>query len=436
MATFSYVGRDASGQSVTGNVDADNEGTARDRLREQGTFVQSVRPVKGAKTTAVAKGQQTGVAVAKKEKKKFTFGGKVKLVDLSVFCRQFSTMIDAGVSLVRCLSVLQEQCPNPTLKRILTDIQVEVESGNTLSRAMTKYPRVFSPLFVGLIKAGEVGGVLEESLQRLSSFLEKDMETRRKVKSAMTYPTIVIFAAFVIVIGLTTFVLPSFFQVFKDLGLKDDQLPGPTQFLMNFSALLRGGFPTRQIILVVCLIAFIAGFKSFTRTKVGRRIYDRFKLKIPVFGNLNHKVALSRFARTLSTLLVSGVPILQALETVAGTVDNVIIGDAILDARTSIREGERIGDPLQKSGQFPPMVVQMISIGEESGALDAMLTKIAEFYEDEVDAALSSLTAAIEPVLMVFLGVIVGFIVVSVFLPMTSIISQMSGGGGDKGDGE
>lgn len=436
MATFSYAGRDASGQTVTGNVDADNEGAARDRLREQGMFVQSMRTLKATKTTAVAKGQQSGVAVAKKEKKKFVFGGKVKLVDLSVFCRQFSTMIDAGVSLVRCLSVLQEQSPSPTLKRILADIQVEVESGNTLSRAMSKYPRVFSPLFVGLIKAGEVGGVLEESLQRLSQFLEKDMELRRKVKSAMTYPTIVTVAAFIIVIGLTTFVLPNFFQVFKDLGLKNDQLPGPTQFLMNVSATLREGFPMRQIILGICFVAFIIGFKQFIRTKTGRRIWDRFKLKAPVFGNLNHKVALARFARTLSTLLVSGVPILQALETVAGTVDNAIIGEAILDARTSIREGERIGDPLQKSGQFPPMVVQMISIGEESGALDAMLTKIAEFYEDEVDAALSSLTAAIEPVLMVFLGVIVGFIVVSVMLPMVSIIGQMSGGGGDDKNGD
>lgn len=435
MATFTYSARDASGQSATGNVDAEHEAAARDKLREQGMFVQSLRPLKGTKTTAVAKGAQSGVATQKKkEKGGFSFGG-VKLVDLSVFCRQFSTMIDAGVSLVRCLSVLQEQTPNPKLKRIIADIQVEVESGNTLSRAMQKYPRVFSPLFIGLVKAGEVGGVIEESLQRLSSFLEKDMELRRKVKSAMTYPTIVMIAAFIIVMVLTVVVLPNFFKVFRDLGMRDDQMPGPTQFMMAVSNTLVQGFPVRQIILLIGAVVFVIGFKQFVRTKTGRRFWDRFKLKAPVFGKLNHRIALARFARTLSTLLVSGVPILQAMETVAGTVDNEIIGEAILDARTSIREGDRIGDPLQRSGQFPPMVVQMISIGEESGALDAMLTKIAEFYEDEVDAALSSLTAAIEPVLIVVLGLVVGFIVVSTLLPMTTIISSLSGGGSEDKNG-
>lgn len=430
MASFAYVARDSSGQSVNGNVDAENESAARDRLREQGMFVQSMRPVKGSR--AVARGGQTAVATRPKEKRQFVFGG-VKLVDLTLFCRQFSTMIDAGVSLVRCLSVLQEQSPNPRLKMILADIQVEVESGNTLSRAMAKYPRVFSPLFIGLIRAGEVGGVIEESLQRLASFLEKDMELLRKVKGAMTYPTIVVIAAISIVLGLTIGVLPKFFQVFADLGLKKESMPGPTVFMMDVTQALTAGWPTRQIVLIVVLVALFIGFKQFVRTKTGRHIWDRFRLKMPVFGKLNHKIALSRFARTLSTLLVSGVPILQAMETVAGTVDNVIIGDAILDARTSIREGDRIGDPLQRSGQFPPMVVQMISIGEESGALDAMLTKIAEFYEDEVDSAIESLTSAIEPVLIVFLGVVVGFIVVSTMLPMTSIIGQMSGGGADDG---
>jgi len=425
MATYTYTARDASGQSVSGNVDGADEAAARDRLREQGMFVQSLVPARGSKAPAR---KNTGVAVQKKEKKQFFFGG-VKLVDLSVFCRQFSTMIDAGVSLVRCLSVLQEQSPNPKLKQILGDIQVEVESGNTLSRAMAKYPRVFSPLFIGLIKAGEVGGVIEESLQRLSTFLEKDMELRRKVKAAMTYPTIVMIAAIVIVLVLTTVVLPNFFQVFKDLGLKDEDLPGMTVFMMKTSEFLRAGFPGRQLIFAVVAIALFIGFKQFIRTKTGKRIWDRFKLKAPVFGKLNHRIALARFSRTLSTLLVSGVPILQAMETVAGTVDNDIIGEAILNARTSIREGDRIGDPLQRSGQFPPMVVQMISIGEESGALDSMLTKIAEFYEDEVDAALASLTSAIEPVLIVFLGVVVGFIVISTLLPMTTIISQLSGGG-------
>jgi type IV pilus assembly protein PilC len=430
MASYAYVARDANGATSQGSLDADNESVAHSRLREQGLFVQSLRKTKGKEKAPAA----ATVGKKPKEKRTFSFGG-VKLADLSIFCRQFSTMIDAGVSLVRCLSVLQEQTANPKLKRILADIQVEVESGNTLSRAMQKYPRVFSALFIGLIKAGEVGGVLEESLQRLSSFLEKDMELRRKVKSAMTYPTFVMFFAVVIVIGLTTFVLPKFFEVFEQLGMGKDQLPALTKFMMGTSEFMRRGFPVRQILIIIVLTAAWMAFKAFTRTKTGRRLYDRFKLKAPVFGKLNHQIALARFSRTLSTLLVSGVPILQAMETVAGTVDNEIIGSAIMEARARIREGDRIGEPLQRSGMFPPMVVQMISIGEESGALDSMLTKVAEFYEDEVDARLSSLTSAIEPVLIVFLGLVVGFIVVSVMLPMTTIISNLSGGNGGEGDG-
>lgn len=431
MATYAYVARDANGQTTQGSMEADNESAAHSRLREQGLFVQSLRKTRGREKAP----STAAVVQPKKEKRTFSFGG-VKLADLSVFCRQFSTMIDAGVSLVRCLAVLQEQTPNPNLKRILADIQVEVESGNTLSRAMSKYPKVFTPIFIGLIKAGEVGGVLEESLQRLSSFLEKDMELRRKVKSAMTYPTFIVIFAFAVVIGLCTFVLPKFFEVFEGLGMKKDQMPGMTTMLMNFSDFLRAGFPMRQITIAVILFVIFSAYKAFYRTTLGKRLIDRVKLKMPVFGILNHQIALSRFARTLSTLLVSGVPILQAMETVAGTVDNAIIGDAIMEARARIREGDRIGEPLQRSGMFPPMVVQMISIGEESGALDSMLTKVAEFYEDEVDAKISSLTSAIDPVLIVFLGGAVGFIVISVFLPLTAIISGLSGGGGETGGEE
>jgi type IV pilus assembly protein PilC len=285
---------------------------------------------------------------------------------------------------------------------------------------------VFKPLFIGLIKAGEVGGVLEESLQRLSMFLEKDVELRRKVKSAMTYPTIVICVAILIVVGLVTFILPKFISLFTELGVKD--FPAMTTMLMDISHFLTTYW---YIALGIGIVLFVA-FKLFTRTKFGKRVYDRFKLKMPVFGKLNHKICLARFSRTLGTLLVSGVPILQALETVAGTVDNDIIADAVLEARTRIREGDRIGDPLQKSKQFPPMVVQMISIGEESGALDQMLTKIADFYEQEVDSALQSLTAAIEPVMIVFLGGAVGFIVIAMFLPLVALIQGLSGGGDDK----
>jgi type IV pilus assembly protein PilC len=407
MPTFAYTIRDQTGALRKAVVEAESENVLARRLREQGFQVASIKQTKSA------------------TKKPGGGWGRVKLTDLSIFCRQFSTMIDAGVSLVRCLSVLAEQTASPKLKAIVQDIQKEVEAGQNLSSSMRKYPRVFNNLFIGLVRAGEVGGVLEESMQRLSQFLEKDVELRRKVKSAMTYPCIVIFVALAIVIGLVTFILPRFMQLFTDLGVKD--FPEMTQMLMDFSHFLT----TYWYIALGGLAIFYVLFTMFVRTKFGKRVYDRFKLSIPVFGSLNHKICLARFSRTLGTLMSSGVPILQALETVAGTVDNDIIADAVLEARTRIREGDRIGEPLQKSKQFPPMVVQMISIGEESGALDQMLTKIADFYEQEVDAALASLTSAIEPVMIVFLGGAVGFIVISMFLPLVALIQGLSGGGDD-----
>ncbi|MEN6520640.1 MAG: type II secretion system F family protein [Armatimonadota bacterium] len=408
MPNFAYTVRDANGNQIPGTVEAESEGLLRRRLTEQGFTVVDIKETKGGKKKNAGGGF-----------------GRIKLNDLSVFCRQFSTMIDAGVSMVRCLSVLAEQTVNPKLKRIINDLQMEVEAGQQLSNAMSKYPNVFSNLFIGLIRAGEVGGVLEESLQRLSQFLEGDMELRRKVKSAMTYPVIVMIVAIGIVIGLVTFILPKFMSLFDDLGVKE--FPAPTRMLMSFSNFLT----SKWYIMIICLTVFVIAFRLFVKSKAGRRIYDRFKLKAPVFGKLNHKIVLARFSRTLGTLLASGVPILQALETVAGTVSNEIVSDAILEARARIREGDRIGDPLQRSKLFPPMVVQMISIGEESGALDPMLHKVAEFYEAEVDAALDSLTATIEPVMIVFLGGAVGFIVISIFLPLIAVIQSLAGAGSE-----
>ena len=338
-------------------------------------------------------------------------------------------MIDAGVSLVRCLTILQEQTANKRLQRVLYDVTKEVEAGQTLSKSLAKYPSIFNNLFLGLIRAGEVGGVLEETLQRLSTFLEKDVEMRRKVKSAMTYPTIVVVVALGIVVGLCTFIVPKFVQLFKDMGVKE--FPALTLGLMAFSDFLI----KKSYLCVAIGAAVYFGSKALYKTKFGLYLFDRLKLKLPVFGKLTHKVALARFSRTLGTLLVSGVPILQALETVAGTVSNVIMSDAIMDARARIREGERIGEPLVKSKLFPPMVVQMISIGEESGALDSMLAKVADFYEDEVDAALASLAAAIEPVLIIFLGVAVLLIILGMFMPMISLIQSLSGSGGDDSSG-
>ena len=405
MPNFSYNIRDASGSTFGGTSEAENEEILRKRLTEQGFTVLEIKQIKGG------------------AKKVRSFGG-VKKSELSVMCRQFSTMHDAGVNLVRCLAVLSDQAANPKLKAILSDVRVEVEGGQTLTRALEKYPNVFDRLFVGLVNAGEVGGALEESLQRLSQFLESEVSMRRKIKSAMTYPTMIMVFALIVVLGLMTFVLPKFMTLFDDLGI--EQLPPMTAALKAFSNFLL----SKWYWMLIITVSFFTALKLFLRTKVGRRIFDKIKLKAPVFGPLNHKVALARFSRTLSTLLSSGVNILPAMETVAGTVSNDVLSDAIMDARASIREGERIGDPLARSRLFPPMVVQMISIGEESGALDPMLSKVAEFYEGEVDAAIESLTSAIEPVLIVSLGVVVGFIVISMFLPLVAIIQNLSSGSG------
>lgn len=404
MPNFAYSIRDATGSVFGGTSEAENEDILRRRLTEQGFTVVDIKQVRGAKKVG-------------------GFGG-IKKSDLSVMCRQFSTMIDAGVNLVRCLSVLSEQATNPKMKAILNDVRTEVEGGQTLTKALEKYPNIFDRLFLGLVNAGEIGGALEESLQRLSQFLESEVQLRRKVKSAMTYPIIILVFATCVVLGLMTFVLPKFMGLFKDLGITE--LPGPTAILKACSEFLLQKWYWAAIFLV----AFIIAFRLFLRTKVGRRIWDRIKLKAPVFGPLNHKVCIARFARTLATLLSSGVAILQAMETVAGTVSNDIISDAILAARAAIREGEQIAEPLAKSRMFPPMVVQMISIGQESGSLDAMLSKVADFYESEVEAALASLTSAIEPVMIVGLGVIVAFIVISLFLPLVAVIQNLTGGGG------
>jgi type IV pilus assembly protein PilC len=410
MPTFAYTFRDASGNVRSGTSEAESAETLRRRLQEQGFTVTEVRQVRAHRPGGG--------------------WGRVKLSDLAIFCRQFSTMQDAGVSIVRSLDVLAQQTQSPKLRRIIMDIQAEVEAGQTLSKAMSKYPNVFSNLFIGLIRAGEVGGVLEESLQRLAAFLEADVALRRKVRAAMTYPTIVVIAALAIVIGLVTFILPRFFDVFRDLNIKE--FPVMTQMLMDFSNFLT----SRWYVMIAIVALVVMAFRMFVRTRIGRRLYDRLKLKLPVFGPLNHKIALARFSRTLSTLLSSGVPILQALETVAGTVANEIIAEAVMEARARIREGDRIGPPLEKSGMFPPMVVHMISIGEESGALDQMLSKVADFYESEVESTLQSLTSAIEPVLIVLLGGMVGFIVISLLLPLITAVQNLAGGqGGAEGGG-
>jgi len=402
MPYFNYTIRDANGQTRSGKVEAPNAEELRKRLQAEGLQVLEV--TEDRKAPRVPAGGY----------------GRVKLSDLAIFARQFSTMLDAGVSLIRCLDVLQAQTNNARLRKILMDLSARVESGESLSRSMARHPKAFSQLIIGLIRAGEVGGVLEESLQRIAGFLEKDVELRRKIRSAMTYPVIVLLAAIGIVIFLVSWLVPQFAQLFKELGIEN--LPAPTQFLVDLSAL----FTQRWYVVIIAVVAILIAYKLFVSTRVGRRVADRVKLRVPVFGPLHHKIVMARFSRTMGTLLASGVPILQAMETVAGVVGNSVVSDAVIESRARIREGEKIADPLQRSKMFPPMVVHMVSVGEESGSLDHMLNKIADFYENEVEMTIASLTAAIEPVMIVLLGFIVGFIVISMFLPMIEVISNLS----------
>ena len=427
MATFNYVARDSLGKVVEGSSEAESEQMLVRRLRERGFVIQRITLAKGSVQAEEA------VAAASASDEPGGASGlssifmRVKGKDLSIFCRQFATMVNAGVSLVRSLTVLEEQSSSKVLQEVLRDVQANIEAGETLWRSMSRWPKVFDNLFVGLIKAGETGGVLDETLGRLAQFMEEDQKLKRKVKSAMTYPVLVLVFAMAVVIGLVTFVLPQFAQVFRDLGLKD--LPGPTVFLMSLSNFVT----TKWWLCIIIMIGSYMGMQTYKSTPTGKRHFDWFRLKVPIFGALSHKVALARFSRTLGTLLTSGVPILQAMETVAGTLGNEIIADAVLAARSAIREGETIGDPLARSGLFPPMVVQMISIGEETGSLDQMLVKVADFYEAEVDTALQSMTAAIEPIMIVLLGGIVGFIVIAMFMPMINAISGLSGDQEDPG---
>ena len=407
MAVYSYTFRDPSGGLQKGTAEAETEDNLRARFQEQGLEIVEVTLIKKGKV------------------KKARSYGKVKLIKLSLFCRQFSTMVDAGVSLVRCLDVLSRQTEDPKLKKILIDVGERVEGGESLSRAMQRHPRTFNSLFIGLVRAGEVGGVLEEALQRLSQFLESDVALRRKVKAALTYPVIVVLAAVGILVLLMVVVVPQFAAIFTDLGLPDSEFPPATKFLIDLS----NNMVHNWHIFVIVGVALYVGFKLFSGTRFGRRVVDRIKLKVPVFGPLHLKVCMARFSRTMGTLLTSGVPILQAMETVAGTVGNSIMSDAVLDARARIREGDRIGDPLEASRLFPPMVVHMIGVGEESGSLDFMLQKIADFYEAEVEATLQSLTSALEPVIIVFLGGMVGFIVYAMFAPLLKVITSLSSGG-------
>ena len=407
MPVFAYIAKDSAGKIHRGRIDAPNEKMLTKKLTEQGFLIQSV----------------TAETVKKKKFNPMQMLQKVKPTQIAIFCRQFATMINAGVSLVRCLSVLEKQSMNPKLKEIIRDVQNRVEAGETLSRAMSHHPAVFSNLTLGLVRAGEVGGVLDETLDRLAQFMESDIRMRQKIKAAMTYPVLVAVVAFVIVTFLVTFIVPKFMEIFQDFKI---EMPAITLLLISVSKFMTTPssiFPT-----IICVVGAVVGFKKWKSTKWGKRVYDKYKMKMPVFGKLSHNIAVERFCRTLATLLTSGVPILQAMETVSAAIDNETFTDVIMNARARIREGDPIGEPLEKSKLFPPMVVQMIAIGEETGSLDQMLGKVADFYAVEVETQLEQLAATIEPLMIVGLGLMVGFIVIAMFMPMIALINGLSGG--------
>ncbi len=402
MATYVYTARDISGRVITGAIEGDSEQAVVGRLKENGYFITSLRR------------QMRRIHV---EDLLHRLGG-VRLKDLAVFTRQMATMINAGLTITMCLSILEAQSGNKRLVEIITLLRQDVEGGLPLSDALAKHPDEFSSLYVNMVRAGETGGVLDEVLTRLAALLEKELALRQKVRAAMVYPTVIASAAILIVSFIVFFILPKFAALFLDL---DIALPGPTRFLIWVTQTLHRFW----YIFLLGFVSGIFGLRSYIQTAKGRAWFDRFKLRMPLFGPINRNVVMTRFSRTLGTLTNSGVPILQALDVVAKAVDNVVVSQAVSAVRASIREGETIAGPLQASGIFPPMVVQMVSVGERTGALDTMLAKVADFYDTEVEYAVAGLTSILEPALIMVLGGIVGFIVIAFYLPLFNLVGAI-----------
>jgi type IV pilus assembly protein PilC len=363
----------------------------------------------------------TATVVTEKTKKgifgKFTLGGKVKDKDIVIFTRQFATMIDAGLPLVQALDILSSQVENKTLGKTLSQVKVDVESGATYADALKKHPRIFSELYVNMVAAGEAGGILDTILNRLAAYIEKAMKLKKKVKGAMVYPAVVTAIAVLVIAVIMIFVVPTFSKMFAQLG---GTLPLPTRIIINMSNFIAG---IGGLLSAGAIVAFVVFLVQFRRTEKGKYITDRILLKLPIFGMLLNKVAVAKFTRTLGTLISSGVPILDGLDITAKTSGNKVIEYAIIDVRKGVVGGKTLAEPITKAQVFPPMVTHMIAVGESTGALDAMLAKIADFYDDEVDATVSNLTAMMEPLLMVFLGGTVGFIVVAMYLPIFKLIT-------------
>lgn len=392
MPTFVWKGRTASGATTSGDMAANT----------QADVVAALRQKKIIPTSIKLKEKDKGITL---------FGGRVSIRSLSIFTRQFSTMLNAGLPLLSCLEILTKQTESQALKKVLSDVRGDVEGGLSLADALRKQPKTFDSLYVNMVEAGETGGALDVILQRLALYLEKTATLRRKIRGAMIYPTMVTGVAVVATAALLLFVIPVFAKIFAETG---GTLPGPTRLVIALSNLLK----IIVIPLVIAIIAVFAAVRRFHKTEAGARLLDPIILKVPIFGSLIKKTAIARFSRTLATLLSSGVPIIDGLEITAKTSGNWVVQDAILSARTSIKGGESISDPLGKTQVFPPMVTQMIAIGEASGGLDEMLSKVADFYDAEVDQAVDNLTVALEPIIMIVLGVVVGGLLISMYLPI------------------
>jgi type IV pilus assembly protein PilC len=395
---YSYKVRDTGGKFVEGKVEAASEAAVADKLRAMGYVPLEVR--------AANAGMQREVSFGRKK--------RVKLKDLSVFARQFATMIDAGLTMLRALTIMSEQVEKPELRRVLRQVKQDLEAGRSLSSAFAKSPEVFPTLMVSMTRAGEAGGFLDVAMRQIADNFEAEVRLRQKIKAAMTYPVVVFILALLMCVGMLVFVVPVFESMFEGLG---GELPLPTKFLVFLSASLRFMLP----ILIVTTIVFVWLWRKFGKTPRVRDIVDPLKLRLPVFGDLSAKLALARFARNLSTLLSSGVPILQSLDIVAETTGSVVISRALKDVQESVRRGETVAGPLGEHAVFPPMVVQMIASGEETGAIDQMLAKIAQFYDEEVEATTEALTALIEPLMIAFLGGIVGSMIIALYMPIFKV---------------
>lgn len=446
MPKFNYVAMDSRGKETKGSLDVSNQNEAISRLKEMGYFptkvVEAEKPKKegGKKKTARAPGRG---GMKKEINIRIPGFSGVKTKQLTTFTRQLATLVDAGLPLLRGLRVLQKQEKNPTLRKTLGDLALAIEGGSTFSESLAQHPKIFNRLFVSMVKAGELGGVLEVVLNRLAEFMEKAQKIKGKVIAAMFYPVAVMTVAVIILAVLMIFVVPKFKTIFADM-MEGADLPGFTNFVLKISDTVKdysivfpewaGGFPMPGPVLIG-MVVFVIVFKFTAKTKFGRRLIDKLKLKMPVLGPVFTKVAISRFSRTLGTLVSSGVPILQALTIVRETSGNVVVGNAVSKVHESVKEGETITTPLEQANVFPPMVISMVDVGEQTGALPEMLMKIADTYDDEVDNAVSAMTSLLEPIMIVFLAVIVGSIVIALFLPLIKLIEGV-GNTGPQGGGD